>query len=466
MNRIPTLWKITEPQLLSSAGLDAYVVSYSGPKLKGAQLTDLRFLRFFKMAIKFLLFALFFALAVIKPVHDNFPDPEDHKNKTKTSATFYDGTAQLAWDIEGRSATNASIASDSQRSYYETDHLWMYLVFTYIFTAYALYLIVTETRKVIEVRQEYLGSQTTITDRTIRLSGIPLELRSEERIKSVIEELEIGKVESVLLCRDWKELDDAMVNRSTILRRLEEAWTVYLGYRRVERNLESLPIAQPSPPGPPIDEADAEEADHLLPNGSSDPAHITPYARTRPKTRIWYGRFKLRYKLVDAIDYYEEKLRRIDEEIRGLRKKDFKPTPLAFVTLDSVAACQMAIQAVLDPLPLQLQARPSPAPAYVVWPNTYLSRNQRMSRAWSITAFIAVLTVFWSVILIPIATVLDVHKIAKIWPQFADLLESHDIALSLLQTQLTTLLITLFNVLGPYLYECESTLWLPARSRC
>jgi hypothetical protein len=33
----------------------------------------------------------------------------------------------------------------------------------------------------------------------------------------------------------------------------------------------------------------------------------------RPKVRIWYGPFKLRFRMIDAIDYYEEKLRKIDE---------------------------------------------------------------------------------------------------------------------------------------------------------
>jgi Cytosolic domain of 10TM putative phosphate transporter len=55
-------------------------------------------------------------------------------------------------------------------------------------------------------------------------------------------------------------------------------------------------------------------------------------------TKIWYGPFKLKYKNVDAIDYYEEKLRRLDEEIKALRKKEFEATPLAFVTMDSVAS--------------------------------------------------------------------------------------------------------------------------------
>src|SRR5207248_916001 len=95
---------------------------------------------------------------------------------------------------------------------------------------------------IIRVRQDYLGSQSTVTDRTIKLSGIPLELRSEEKVKQLLERLEIGKVESVTICRNWKTLDGLLNKRTYILRKLEEAWTVHLGQQR------SAAISPPSRP--------------------------------------------------------------------------------------------------------------------------------------------------------------------------------------------------------------------------
>ncbi|PVH97804.1 DUF221-domain-containing protein [Periconia macrospinosa] len=415
------LWRITEEQVLTSAGLDAYV-----------------YLHFFKMAIKFLLVALFFALAVIKPVHDTHPEKTIPADDDKVKREYPAAWKAMAPDYE-----------------YYTDYLWMYLVFAYLFTALVLYLIVSETRKVIEVRQKYLGSQTTITDRTIRLSGIPVELRSEEKIQEFIEGLEIGKVESVTLCKNWKELDRRVAQRQIILRKLEEAWTVYLGSRRVDRSLETLPVVQPRPPVSHREngESGENEASHLLGDSDRDPDHVLSTVRQRPVVKIWYGRFKLRFKQVDAIDYYEEKLRKLDEEIRTLRKKDFEPAPLAFVTMDSVATAQMAIQAVLDPSPLQLLANSSPAPSDVVWPNTYLPRGKRMLRAWSITVFIGVLSVFWSVLLIPIAGALNTCTIHEVFPRLAEALDSNEVLRSLVSTQLPTLAATLLNVLVPFFYD-------------
>jgi hypothetical protein len=402
------------------------------------------------MAIKFLVVTLFFALTVIKPVHDTHKEKEDDKPK-KPSMIY--GPPKTSEHLEARSGW-LQLAPEYE---YYTDYLWMYIVFAYLFTGLIMYLIVAETRKVIEVRQEYLGSQTTITDRTIRLSGIPPELRSEEKIKAFIEDLELGKVESVTLCKNWKELDEAVTQRNSILRKLEEAWTIYLGKRRVERSLETLPVVQPHPPGllASEDHDEDDENSRLINSTDRDPDSVISYVGQRPLAKLWHGRFKLRYKNVDAIHYYEEKLRTFDQKIRALRKKDFEPTPLAFVTMDSVASAQMAIQAVLDPSPLQLLANSSPAPSDVVWSNTYLSRSKRMVRAWSITGFIGLLSIFWTVLLVPIAAALNTCSIHEVFPGLANTLDSHPVLQSLVNTQLPTLALTLLNVAVPYLYDCK-----------
>ena len=203
----------------------------------------------------------------------------------------------------------------------------MYLGFVYFFSGVAVYLIVSETRKIIRVRQDYLGSQSTLTDRTIRLSGIPKQLRSEQMIKETVENLDIGKVESVTLCRNWGELDDLISERKMVLRKLELAWTIHLGYKRPTKPSSSH-LSQQS-------NGDDEES-RLLDGNNNDQEHV--YAQDRPTTKIWYGFLNLQSRKIDAIDYYEERLRKLDAKIETVRDKDFKPTPLAFVTLDSTAA--------------------------------------------------------------------------------------------------------------------------------
>lgn len=118
---------------------------------------------------------------------------------------------------------------------------------------------------------------------------------------------------------------------------------------------------------------------------------------------------------------------------------------------------QMAIQAVLDPSPMHLIAGPAPAPADVVWRNTYMPRWERMTRGWIITLVIAILTVFWSLLLVPVAGVLQPKSLEKVFPKLFEYLQHHGTAESLVTTQLPTLVSTLLFVAIPYLYDCKKS---------
>ncbi|KAI9772315.1 MAG: hypothetical protein M1840_001064 [Geoglossum simile] len=424
---IPVLYGITDKEVLSSAGLDAFV-----------------FLSFFRMASKFLGIAFIFALVVITPVHFHYR--EGDPAQVVTNAYTY---TDPSWLFEPQFAN----ALEPEKDITPDGYLWMYVAFVYVFTGLAAYLLISETKKIIRIRQHYLGHQSTVTDRTIRLSGVPENLRSEEKIKEHIEALEIGKVESVTLCRNWKEIDDLMDKRAILLRKLEEAWTVHLGYRRIERSLESLPAIQPPPPEPTPSQETDEESDALLTHGYGDQGHVTPYAKKRPRTSIRYGFLKLKSKKVDAINFFEERLRKLDERIMVTREMEFEPTALAFVTMDSVAACQMAVQAILDPSPMRLMAHLAPAPSDVVWPNTYLPRSTRMLMSWIVTLFIVILTVFWVVPVGALAPLLNLKSIKKIWPQLAESLSKNELSRSLVNTVLPTAILSLLNASVPYLYD-------------
>jgi hypothetical protein len=416
---IPILLRINEAEVLASAGLDAYA-----------------FLSFFRYAVKFLSVTLFFSLTIILPVNYKFTGELPYPPINGTAA-FVQPT--IFSDDDTKRPRKPKIEKDDS-------YLWMYVAFAYFFTGVAIYLLISETSNIIRIRQAYLGSQATITDRTLRLSGIPSEMRSEEAIKHFIEDLQIGKVDSVMLCKNWKALDELMADRMACLRKLEESWASYLGHhhsmrhsRRTQRQRNIL-------------DSD-EESGALLSRSEMEQAHATPVDKARPTHTIRYGPLKLYGKKVDAIDYYEEKLRVMDERIHALRAKEFKPTPLAFVTMESTAACQMAVQAILSPKPGELIASLAPPPADVVWKNTYLSRDVRMARSWSIMILIGFLTILWAAIVAPLAGLLSIEVIDKVLPGLAQALEDHEIIRSLVQTGLPTLLFSLLALAVPYLYD-------------
>jgi calcium permeable stress-gated cation channel len=415
---IPVLWRIPTEEVLASAGLDAYA-----------------FLTFFRYAIVYLCITLAFSVMIILPVNSRFTGQPIFYDPPKNGTFLPILYPTIAKDDKKKPG------NEKDQSY-----LWMYVVFAYFFTLVAFLLLRHETVKIIKIRQAYLGTQSTITDRTIRLSGIPSDMRSEDAITKFIEDLGIGKVDSVMLCRNWQKLDEMMSKRMSCLRRLEEAWAKYLGhYHSLRHTRQAYERHNLS--------TNRIEGTALLSGSEIEAAHSPSTSRKRPMHTIWHGFLGLQRKRIDAIDYFEEKLRVYDDKVKILRKEEFKPTPLAFVTMESTAACQMAIQAILDPNPGQLIASLAPPPVDVVWKNTYLSRNARILRSWTIMIFIGFLTIFWAALLVPLAGLLSIEVIDKVLPGLAALLDDHPIAKSLVSTGLPTLMFSLLSVAVPYLYD-------------
>lgn len=438
---MPKLFRVTEQEILATAGLDAFV-----------------FLNFFKMAIRLFATMAFFATAVLWPinVHYRHFDFGFHGNNTNgndsSDATdfLYRPVQPPLSDADFDIFTKGGPPKDRSS---ENTFLWSYVAFTYFFVFLTIYSINWETFRVIKYRQDYLGSQSTVTDRTFRLTGIPMDLRSEERIKTLIEKLDIGTVDAVTICRDWTEIDDLMEMRDKCLRQLEAAWAKHLKRRHKSTpNGASRRIDHDSSedePRPHIDEEVGENV-RLLGDNSEQP-HIS--AGERPQVTIRYGLFNLQSRKIDAIDYYDQKLRHADAKIVEARKKNYRPTDMALVTMDSVASCQMVIQARIDPRPGSLLTTSTPAPSDLVWRNTYAPRGVRRMKSWMITIFITILTLFWIVPTAFLASLLSICTVRKFAPNFVIWLTQHQIIYSLFQNGIPTLVVSLLNVAVPYLYD-------------
>lgn len=258
----------------------------------------------------FLLVSSVIGLVIVMPIQHHFDPDGGWENVTSTYRVMLD-TEKKKPEI------------DPDMSY-----LWAYLVFTYIFTCLLSFFLLAQSRIVSKLRQQYLGSQSSVADRTIKLSGIPTELRDEEKLRDHIEKLRIGDVSAVTICRNWTEIDKLSELRAHILRKLEEAYVAWEG-RRIERDLQTLPIVQPNP----------HEAERPASSSSRDTQPLVnghrKLVRRRPKIRT--GPWGLLGKEVDAIDFYTTKLQRLDETILVARKMEYSATPMAFVTFDKVS---------------------------------------------------------------------------------------------------------------------------------
>ncbi|ODQ80169.1 hypothetical protein BABINDRAFT_61278 [Babjeviella inositovora NRRL Y-12698] len=415
---LPMIFRISEEDVLEHAGLDVFV-----------------FLGFFKMAIKTLLVCCFFAFTIISPVRYHFT-----------------GNIDQGRDEEGLKKKEDPVSYQP--------YLWMYVIFTYVFTFLTMFFLMRQTKHVVRVRQAYLGQQNSITDRTIRISGIPPELRDEESLLRHIESLHIGKVQSVTICREWGPLNRLIKQRNQIIRILEAYWAEYLGSTPKSlslpytdslwlSNTETDPAGDFNPrffdDASDTGEDDSDDASPL--EASTDLISSRGSNTSRPRLRRgWFG------PTVDAINHYTNQLAVLDAEIRRARERHYPATPTAFATMDSVATAQMMAQAVLDPNLHRLITRLAPAPHDIIWDSVCLSRRERLWKLYYITLMIGILSLALLFPVSSLATLLNVKTISKFWPGLGAWLQRHKWAEDFVTGLLPTYIFAFLNFAIPFLY--------------
>ncbi|KAF6072251.1 hypothetical protein FOB64_000302 [Candida albicans] len=440
---IPTVYKITEQEILEHAGLDAVV-----------------FLEFFKMCIRIISICLVFAIIIISPIRYKFTGrvdedyPDDDSDNDDDDGSNNNGTTIIKHIV----SAGISVASKNNDGEQYQQFLWLYTIFTYVFTFVTVYFLFKQTNRIISMRQKYLGSQNSVTDRTVKISGIPGSLRDEVALARHIDRLNIGEVDSVLIVKEWQNLNKLFKRRRRIVRKLEESWVEYFEKNGITNKSDLISLH------PQVGESyrfsnrytdDAEESpDWGSQNSNSAQASIIDQdsesvegdssdtlnrllndeSRTRPSLRKgWFGLFGPK---VDSINYYTDKLEVIDKEITRARTREYPATSTAFLTMKTVAEAQMLAQAVLDPKVNHLITNLAPAPHDIRWDNLSLTRQDRNTRSLSSRYLL-----FFK------------HKsISKIWPSLGKAIESHKWAETLITGLLPTYLFTILNIVIPFFY--------------
>ncbi|KAG2735807.1 hypothetical protein G9P44_002021 [Scheffersomyces stipitis] len=461
---VPILYKINETQILDNAGLDAVV-----------------FLGFFKMCIKCLAACFIFAVAVISPVRyfytgkvdQDYPDDDDDDDDDPTT-------------LVKRMSKIAVTALVSEEGNYQK-FLWLYTIFTYVFTFTIVYFLFQQTSKIINMRQSYLGKQNSITDRTVKISGIPPILRDEIDLKRHIEKLGIGEVDSIIIVKEWNNLNALFKLRKRVLRNLEVFWVEYFNTNGIRNkndllssslhpqirdsiNLEASQSYRDTPEnGETISEQHDNEHDdtqsvrsslmeqisELIEQdfGEDSVGHLpllSDEVQNRPKTRK--GLFGIFGKEVDAITYWSEQLEIVDKEIVKARTREYPATSSAFLTMKSVAQAQMLAQAVLDPKINHLITTLAPAPHDIIWNNLCLTRRERNMRIFMVTLFIGLVSVLMVYPVRYLANFLNINTISRVLPRLGEFLKANRWAETLVTGILPPYIFTIMNVIIPFFY--------------
>lgn len=387
---IKVVYKITDEEIIACSGLDTFV-----------------YLRFFKMGIKIFLILSILAIFVLSPIRYYFTGNYDKENiMTKPNQP-----PDINYDFP---------------SFY-----WVYPIFTYVFSIVVFYYLFEFTTTILRTRQKYLASQSSITDRTIKLDGIPKRLLQREKLKKFIEDLGIGKVLDVKLIYNWTPLEDLLHKRQELMNNLECIYTSMYKMDIDIYNQHEVPAVNP----------------------------------------IWSEPLD-KPQLNELANKYTQELIELDGEIKNMQGKfdsdlstidvkenrEFKQVPSAFITMDSVASAQMAAQTILDPRVYKLIASLAPAPKDIIWENLKLTYFERKIKSYFITLVIVLSYGFIIFLVIPLTSLLDLKTISKFWPALGEFIGQSKWLTTFVTGILPPLLFTLLNFLFPYFYQYLSQL--------
>ncbi|KAG7196227.1 uncharacterized protein KQ657_000240 [Scheffersomyces spartinae] len=390
---LSTLYAITDDQVLEFSGLDVYV-----------------YLQFFKMGIQIFAVLSVLSVFVLSPVRYYFTGNYDKDN--------------------------VSLLDDGKPPPMSTDfpaYIWIYPVATYTFSIILYQFVFATTKQVLKVRQKYLASQNSITDRTIRLDGIPNRLIRDNNpfvLKKYIEDLGIGKVEGVKLIYDWTPLSNLMEKRNSLLKQLERLYTSIYGLDLDVYNNQKSPSC----------------VIKLLDNfyNISDQTPIN--AKTSEKVKC----------LSKELLQVEYKIRTIQSQynvtLSTIKHKKIKLLRSAFITMDSVASAQMAAQTVLDPRLYKLFVTLAPAPKDVLWSSFKLTSLEKVCQSYFVTFLIVISYLFVIFLVTPLTTLLDPKTLSKFWPALGELINKSKWATTFVTGVLPPLLFSLINISLPYFY--------------
>ena len=381
---IKVVYNLKDEDVLSYSGLDCYV-----------------YLSFFKMGIKIFFVLAIFSVAILSPIR-----------------YYFTGN----YDKEGISLKpkNPDFHDDFPR------FLWVYPIFTYLFSVVVFYYLYEYTDKVLKTRQKYLASQNSITDRTIRLDGIPKRLLSRERIKKFIEDLGIGRVMDVKLIYDWTPLETKFDERQQLLRKLEYAYASEYKMDINIYNQQRIPAVNPEW-NEPLDNVKARE---LIDQLSRELVELDE------SIRVIQNKFDPESTTIDAKQHPE-----------------FRVVPSAFITMDSVASAQMAAQAILDPRVYKLIVSLAPAPQDIIWGSFKFQYSEKLVKSYMITFLIVLSYGFIIFLVVPLTSLLDLKTITKFWPAVGHFIGKSKWLTTFVTGILPPLLFTLLNILFPYFYR-------------
>ncbi|KAI8344019.1 hypothetical protein BC941DRAFT_497389 [Chlamydoabsidia padenii] len=442
------LLRISKTEMLDKVGLDAVIM-----------------LDFIVMGIKIFSLCSFFGVVVLIPISTttgNFTDP-------------------LLNPVDHLSITVVNESSP---------YLIAYLVFTYFFTIITWFFLQQNYHSYVYMRARYLLQlSNSLVCRSVIVTGLPEELRTDEALANYFENLGVGVVVSCHVVRHVKKLGHILRQRARTLDKLEEAYARYWGNpctidnyhpdlilqesHRIHNQKKVAPTTNQDQTStcPTTDDDDESINDEPIPqrtnkvidipNNNSDNANPIEKCKMqdtimelgrRPQVRL--GFLGLFGEKVDAIDHYSNMFDYWDKKaIEARASPEFDMTSVGFVTFEKMGSAMIASQIAINPVPFRCRTANAYEPRDVLWKNIHVSGKQRVVRdilVWSATT---ALVVFWTVPISFISSFTSIEAIIKVAPGLGDFINGHKVLQNIIQGLVPTVLVNIFMQLLPLILD-------------
>lgn len=124
-----------------------------------------------------------------------------------------------------------------------------------------------------------------------------------------------------------------------------------------------------------------------------------------------------------------------------------------FVTFSSTMDALVALQLPLSECPHAFDVKPAPEPRDLIWDNLYHSRTSRLVRHIVSVGMVTLLFLVWTIPVGFVASLTTLPKLTKALPWLAPILDWHPSARVFLEGVLSTLSLTMFILVLPYILE-------------
>lgn len=298
---------------------------------------------------------------------------------------------------------------------------WAQVVCAYIFSATVAGYLYYNYTKVVQLRRDYFNSveyRGSLHARTLMLNDIPKQLRTDEGIARLIDEVvPQSSFSRTAIARNVKDLPNLIAEHEHTVRKLEKHLAKYL------KNPDRLPPARPT----------------CMPS-KKDPS---------------YGSF-VKGQKVDAIEYLSGRIKELELEIKDVRLTLDKRNalPYGFASYEEIAEAHAIAHSCRKKHPHGASIVLAPRPNDVIWQNMPLGPKERRWKRIVNILWVTLLTVLWIAPNAMIAIfIVNLGNLGLVWPAFQDSLAANTRAWSIVQGVASPALTSLIYLILPIIFR-------------